>query len=47
MAHKPLIWIGSARAALRAFPDLARREAGYDLWFIQIWKGSAKLAPNA
>ena len=35
MADKPLLWIGSSRAALRAFPDEARREAGHELFKVQ------------
>jgi phage-related protein len=35
MTLKPLVWVGSARAALRAFPESARQEAGHDLWLVQ------------
>ena len=35
MPEKPLAWVGSAKAALGAFPADARREAGHDLWLIQ------------
>ena len=35
MALKPLVWVGSSRAALKASPALARREAGHDLWLVQ------------
>jgi len=36
MAEKPLEWLGSARADLRAFPDEARREAGHELFLVQL-----------
>jgi len=36
MAQKPLIWVGASKAALQAFPALARREAGHDLWLVQV-----------
>ena len=35
MAVKPLLWLGSSRADLRAFPDEARREAGHELFKVQ------------
>jgi phage-related protein len=35
MAEKPLLWLGSARRDLRAFPDDARQEAGYQLSRVQ------------
>ena len=45
MTHKPLIWMGSSKAALLAFPDVARREAGYDLWFVQTGKAPRSWRP--
>jgi len=36
MSPKPLIWVGSSKASLQQFPDLARREAGHDLWLAQV-----------
>jgi phage-related protein/predicted XRE-type DNA-binding protein len=35
MPDKPLIWLGSSRRALRAFPALARRLAGFQLRRVQ------------
>jgi len=31
VADKPVAWLGSALAALRAFPADARRDAGFEL----------------
>lgn len=36
MADKPVVWIGSAKAELKAFPENATREAGYVLWLVQL-----------
>jgi len=36
MDEKPLIWAGSARAELLAFPETARRRAGFELHQVQI-----------
>lgn len=47
MTHKPLVWMGSAKAALLAFPDLARREAGHDLWFVQTGQAPRSWRPMA
>jgi phage-related protein len=35
MALKPARWLGNARAAVRAFPPNARRDAGYQLYRVQ------------
>ena len=35
MPDKPLIWLGSSRRDLRAFPSLARRLAGFQLRRVQ------------
>src|SRR3989337_4015380 len=35
MTAKPLIWVGSSRADVRAFPADARRIAGFQLWRVQ------------
>jgi phage-related protein len=35
MPHKPLLWTGSAREDLRAFPLSARRRAGHELDLLQ------------
>ena len=36
MAEKPLRWVGSSLEDLRAFPAEARREAGYQLYRVQL-----------
>jgi phage-related protein len=35
MLDKPVVWLGSSRSDVRAFPDEARQEAGYQLRRIQ------------
>ena len=35
MPHRPIRWVGSALADLRAFPDTARRRAGQELDLLQ------------
>jgi phage-related protein len=35
MPHRPILWVGSARDDLRAFPDAARRPAGQQLDLLQ------------
>jgi phage-related protein len=35
VAEKPVWWLGSSLADIRAFPDDARREAGYQLGRVQ------------
>ncbi len=35
MTEKPLAWLGSSLADVRAFPDEARRAAGYQLGRVQ------------
>lgn len=34
--EKPVAWLGSSLADLRAFPDLARQRAGYALGQVQL-----------
>jgi phage-related protein len=52
MADKPLIWLGSSRRNLRAFPALARRLAGFQLRRIQQgyepddWKAMQTVGPG-
>ena len=52
MAEKPLFWLGSARRDLRAFPDDARQEAGYQLSRVQHgeepvdWKPLPSVGPG-
>lgn len=36
MEEKPVVWVGSADDDLRAFPEKARRRAGYELHQVQI-----------
>jgi len=33
---KPLVFVGSSLDDLKEFPDQARREAGFDLWQVQM-----------
>ena len=53
MPGKLLAWVGAAKAALRAFPADARREAGHDLWLIQAgrpprdWRPMPELGAGA
>jgi phage-related protein len=35
MTLKPVVWMGSSKAGLLAFPDEARRDAGYQLEKVQ------------
>jgi len=35
MPHRPILWAGSAREDLRAFPESARRRAGHELDLLQ------------
>lgn len=35
MTEKPLIWLGDSRDAIRAFPEDARKVAGFQLWRVQ------------
>jgi len=35
MPHRPVLWVGSARDDLRAFPAEARRRAGHELDVLQ------------
>lgn len=52
MAEKPLIWLGNSREAIRAFPDDARKIAGFQLWRVQRglepndWKPLASIGPG-
>jgi phage-related protein len=52
MADKPLRWVGSSLEDLRAFPETARREAGYQLRRLQSgllpgdWKPMASVGPG-
>ena len=33
---KPILWVGSSRADLKAFPEPVQAGVGYALWFAQI-----------
>ena len=52
MPDKPLIWLGSSRTDLRAFPALARRLAGFQLRRVQQgleaddWKSMKTVGPG-
>jgi len=52
MPGKPLVWVGSALAALRAFPMAARRRAGFELRRVQEgllpddWKPMGSVGPG-
>lgn len=52
MPDKPLIWLGSSRRDLRAFPALARRLAGFQLRRVQQgldpddWKPMQTIGPG-
>jgi len=52
MPDKPLIWLGSSRRDLRAFPALARRLAGFQLRRVQQgldpddWKPMQAIGPG-
>jgi len=52
MAEKPVRWLGSSRGDLRAFPDDARQEAGYQLSRVQHgeepadWKPLGSIGPG-
>jgi len=52
MPDKPIIWLGSSRRDLRAFPPLARRLAGFQLRRVQQglepddWKPMQMVGPG-
>jgi phage-related protein len=52
VADKPITWLGSSLADVRAFPDLARRYAGYELGLVQQgqdptdWKPMPEVGPG-
>lgn len=33
--NKPVVWVGSSRKDVRAFPDDARAQAGYEVYRVQ------------
>jgi phage-related protein len=42
---KPVCFLGSARDDLAAFPESARREAGYDLFMVQVGREPKDFKP--
>ena len=52
MSPKPLVWVGSSLDLLRAFPEAARRLAGYQLRRVQSglmpsdWKPTPSVGPG-
>jgi phage-related protein len=47
MADKPLVWLGSSLDDVRAFPDDARQEAGFQLQRVQKGLSPADWKPMA
>jgi phage-related protein len=35
MTEQPLVWLGNSREVIRAFPEDARKIAGFQLWRVQ------------
>ena len=52
MSDKPLVWLGSARRDIRAFPPDARRRSGFQLHKVQQgldpdnWKPMTSIGPG-
>lgn len=52
MAAKALFWVGSSLSRLRSFPAAARREAGHQLYQVQLglkpsdWKPMRSVGPG-
>jgi len=42
---KPTRFLGTARRDLEAFPELARRQAGYELFMVQVGREPADFKP--
>lgn len=42
---KPIRFLGTARRDLRAFPEWARRQAGYELFMVQVGREPADFKP--
>ena len=42
---KPIRFLGTARHDLGAFPELARRQAGYELFMVQVGREPADFKP--
>ncbi len=45
MTEKPVVWVGSSRERLRAFPAEARRDAGHQLHVVQLGLPAADWRP--
>jgi len=45
VARRPLLWLGSARKDLRAFPPAARRRAGHELDLVEQGLGPTDWKP--
>ena len=45
MSLKPVVWVGSSLEDLRAFPDVARQRAGYNLHLVQLGRDPADWKP--
>ena len=52
MTTKDLVWVGSSRADIKALPELARRQLGFDLREVQSgglpedWKPMSAVGPG-
>ncbi len=52
MPTKPLFWVGGSLTRLRSFPAAARREAGHQLYQVQVglkpgdWKSMRSVGPG-
>ena len=52
MTTKDLVWVGSSRADIKALPELARRQLGFDLREVQSgglpedWKPMSTVGPG-
>jgi len=47
VAEKPVVWLGSSRDDLRAFPADARQVAGFHLWAGSAWPRAERLEASA
>ncbi len=49
---KPILWLGSSGEEIRRFPDGARRDAGFELYQVQLglepadWRPMSTVAPG-
>ena len=42
---KPLVWVGSSREDVRAFPEAVRQEAGFELYQVQCGREPTSWKP--